>query len=44
MRILVLTRSPHKTGTTVFLADEFCSGATESGYEIIRIDTAKMQT
>ena len=43
MRILVLTGSPHKTGTTAFLADEFCSGATESGHEVIRIDTAKLK-
>lgn len=40
MRILVLTGSPNKTGTTAFLADEFCSGAIESGHEVIRIDTA----
>jgi len=43
MRILVLTGSPHKAGTTAFLADEFCSGAMESGHEVIRIDTAKLK-
>ena len=40
MKILVLTGSSHKTGTSAFLADEFCSGPIESGHEVIRIDTA----
>jgi len=42
MRALVLTGSPHANGTTAFLADEFCSAATEAGNEIIRFDTAKL--
>lgn len=43
MKILVLTGSPHKNGTTSLLTDEFCSGALESGHEITRIDTAKLR-
>jgi multimeric flavodoxin WrbA len=42
MKVLVLTGSPHKQGTTAFLASEFCAGATEAGHEIIRFDTAKL--
>lgn len=43
MKILVLTGSPHKNGTTSFLADEFCKGAKESGHEVMRFDTAQMR-
>ena len=43
MKILVLTGSPHKNGTTSFLTDEFCEGAKQSGHEVIRIDTAKLK-
>lgn len=43
MNILVLTGSPHKNGTTSFLAEEFCNSAMESGHEVIRIDTAKLR-
>ncbi len=43
MKILILTGSPHKNGTTSLLTDEFCEGATQSGHEVIRIDTAKLK-
>ena len=36
LRILVLTGSPHKNGTTSFLADEFCEGARESGHDGVK--------
>jgi multimeric flavodoxin WrbA len=42
MRVIVLKGSPHMNGTTGFLADEFCSGASGAGHEVIRFDTAKM--
>lgn len=40
MRIVVLTGSPHKEGTSALLADEFIRGAVESGNEVFRFDTA----
>ena len=43
MKILVLTGSPHKNGTTALLADEFCSGALQSSHEIIRIDAGELK-
>lgn len=43
MKILVLTGSPHKDGTTSYLADEFCEGARESGHEVTRFDTAQLR-
>lgn len=43
MKVLVLTGSPHSSGTTALLADEFCEGAMESGHEVIRFDTAKLK-
>jgi multimeric flavodoxin WrbA len=43
MKVLVLTGSPHANGTTALLADEFCSGAVESGHEVVRFDTAKLK-
>lgn len=42
MKILVLTGSPHEQGTTALLADEFCAGAKESGHDVVRFDTAKL--
>lgn len=42
MRIVVLTGSPHERGTTDLLADKFCEGAEESGHEIHRFDTGKL--
>ncbi|WP_312811506.1 flavodoxin family protein [Sedimentibacter sp.] len=43
MKILVLSGSPHKNGTTSLLIDEFYEGATQSGHEVVRIDTAKLK-
>ncbi len=43
MKILVLAGSPHKNGTTAFLADEFCEGARETGHEVVRVDNAKLR-
>ena len=40
MKILVLTGSPHKNGTTNNLTEAFIKGATENGHEVTRIDTA----
>ncbi|MDO9592676.1 MAG: flavodoxin family protein [Erysipelotrichaceae bacterium] len=43
MKILMLTGSPHVNGTTALLADEFCAGAKESGHEVVRFNTSKME-
>lgn len=40
MKILVLTGSPHKNGTSALLADEFMRGAKENGNEVSRFDAA----
>ena len=40
MKILVLTGSPHKNGTSALLADEFIRGAKEGGHEVERFDAA----
>ncbi|AKN33810.1 flavodoxin [Clostridium carboxidivorans P7] len=40
MKVLVLTGSPHKKGTSSLLADEFIRGAKESGNEVSRFDAA----
>jgi Multimeric flavodoxin WrbA len=40
MRIVVLSGSPHKLGTTSKLADSFIAGAREAGHVITRFDTA----
>ena len=40
MKIVVITGSPHKKGTSALLADEFIRGATEAGNHIFRFDTA----
>ena len=40
MKIVVLSGSPHKHGTTAKLVDSFISGAMEAGHEIVRFDTA----
>lgn len=40
MKIVVITGSPHKNGTSALLADEFIRGAGENGHEVFRFDTA----
>lgn len=40
MKIVVLSGSPHKAGTTARLADSFIRGAQGAGHEVIRFDTA----
>lgn len=39
MKIVVLTGSPHKEGTSNNLANEFIRGASEAGHNITRFDT-----
>lgn len=34
MKIVVLTGSPHKAGTSFLLAERFIEGAKESGHEV----------
>lgn len=40
MKILVITGSPHKNGTTALLAEKFILGAEEAGHSIYRFDAA----
>lgn len=40
MRIVVITGSAHKHGTSALLADKFIEGATEAGHEVYRFDAA----
>lgn len=40
MKIVVITGSPHKSGTTAALTEQFIKGAAESGHEIYRFDSA----
>ena len=40
MKIVILSGSPHKNGTTAKLVDSFMAGAKEAGHEITRFDTA----
>ncbi len=40
MKIVVLTGSPHRQGTSALLADEFIAGATAKGHTIVRFDAA----
>ncbi len=42
MKILVLTGSPRKRGTSSHLTDKFIEGALESGHSVTRFDTAFM--
>ena len=40
MKIVMLTGSPHRQGTSALLADEFSAGASSKGHTIVRFDTA----
>lgn len=40
MKIVVLTGSPHKQGTSGLLAEKFIEGAKKAGHEIFRFDAA----
>lgn len=40
MKILMITGSAHKNGTTAMLASEFIKGAEEAGHEVYRFDAA----
>lgn len=40
MKVLVITGSPHKRGTTNLLAEQFIKGAEKAGHEIYRFDAA----
>lgn len=40
MRIVVITGSPHKNGTTALLAEQFIKGAVEAKHEVFRFDSA----
>ena len=41
MKIVTITSSPHRKGTTDVLASAFCRGAEEAGHEVFRFDAAK---
>lgn len=40
MKIVMLTGSPHRKGTSALLADEFIAGASAKGHTVIRFDAA----
>ena len=40
MKIVVLTGSPHKFGTSALLIDKFIEGVNESGHDVFRFDAA----
>ena len=40
MKIVVITGSAHKNGTSAYLATKFIEGATASGHEVFRFDAA----
>ncbi|MDE6502300.1 MAG: flavodoxin family protein [Ruminococcus sp.] len=42
MKVLVITGSPHKKGTTAVLTEQFIKGAEEAGHEVCRFDSAFM--
>lgn len=43
MKIVVLSGSPHKHGTTAKLVSSFISGAESAGHTVVRFDTAFMK-
>ncbi len=40
MKVLIITGSSHKNGTTAYLTEQFIKGAEEAGHEIFRFDSA----
>lgn len=40
MKVVVITGSPHKKGTTSILAEQFITGALEAGHDVFRFDAA----
>ncbi len=40
MKIVIITGSAHKAGTTAALADQFQRGAQDAGHEVFRFDAA----
>lgn len=40
MKIVVITGSPHKAGTSALLADKFIEGATDAGHKVFRFNSA----
>ena len=40
MKLVVLTGSPHRMGSTSLLADHFVKGAEAAGHEVFRFDAA----
>lgn len=40
MKILLITGSAHRDGTTACLAEQFCKGALAAGHELYRFDAA----
>lgn len=43
MKLLVITGSAHKNGTTALLAEKFINGATEAGHDVFRFDAASKE-
>ena len=40
MKVVIITGSAHKHGTTATLADKFEQGAFDAGHEVFRFDAA----
>ena len=40
MKVLIITGSAHKNGTTAYMTEQFIKGAEENGHEIYRFDAA----
>ena len=43
MKIVIITGSAHKHGTTAYLTEKFIEGAAEAGHEVFRFDAAFKQ-